>query len=175
MARARGRGSTPRSFTQGQTRAYSRRSRTVAVLSSQLSVLSEKPLAPLLRTENRELRTLLLRRQLRPLGQSVQEGVRGLGRFDFSLESGLEGHHAAVEVAGAVFVLLDNGAGEFETGEETAGARVGQNLRPHFPIGISGGVAADGTGGGAGIGPEFELAGEQVIHAVLVHDEHDDI
>src|SRR5260370_24708693 len=109
MARARGRGSKARIFTQGQSRAYSRRCRK-AVLSSQLSVLSEKPLAPLLRTENPELRTLLLRRQLRPLGQSVQEGVRGLGCFDFSLESCLEGHHAAVEVASAVFVLLDDGA-----------------------------------------------------------------
>ena len=36
-------------------------------------------------------------------------------------------------------------------------------------------MASDGAGGGAGIGAEFELAGEQVIHAILVHDQHDEI
>ena len=36
-------------------------------------------------------------------------------------------------------------------------------------------MASYGTGSGAGIAAEFELAGEQVIHAVLVHDKHDDI
>ena len=67
MARATGRGSKPRILIQGQTSAYSRRSRK-AVLSSQLSVLSKNPLPLLMRTENRELRTLLLCRFLRPLG-----------------------------------------------------------------------------------------------------------
>jgi len=36
-------------------------------------------------------------------------------------------------------------------------------------------VTSNGAGGGAGIGSELELARKQVIHATLVHDQHDDI
>src|SRR5580658_2118853 len=114
-------------------------------------------------------------RLLGPLGQRAQEGVRRFWSVDLSSERCFEGHHAAIEFTGAVLVLLDDRASQFESGEEATGARVGQNLGPHLPIGIGGGVASDGTGGCAGISAEFELAGEQVIHAVLVHDQHDDV
>src|SRR5260370_35469002 len=40
---------------------------------------------------------------------------------------------------------------------------------------MGGGVASNGAGGGAGIGSEFELAGKQVIHAALIHDQHHEV
>ena len=36
-------------------------------------------------------------------------------------------------------------------------------------------MPADRPGGYAGVGTQFELAGEQVLHAILVHDQHDQI
>src|SRR2546427_5185669 len=36
-------------------------------------------------------------------------------------------------------------------------------------------MPADRPGGYAGVGAQFELAGEQVLHAILVHDQHDQI
>src|ERR1700691_973315 len=143
-----------------------------SVLSCQFSV---KAFTNLPRTEKRELRTLLFCRFLRPFRQRAQEGVSLFGSVDVSFKRRLEGHHAAVKVASAALVLLDDGAGKFETGEESAGTRVGQDLGAHFPIGIGGSVAADGAGGDAGICSKFELAGEQVVHAAFVHDEHDDV
>src|SRR5260221_1529820 len=110
-----------------------------------------------------------------PLGQRAQEGVSVFGSFDLSRKRSLEGDHAAVEIAGAVLVLLDDGAGEFESGEKATETEIGQTLRPQLPIGIGGGVASNGTGGGAGIGTELELTGKQVIHAALVHDQHDEV
>src|SRR5262252_5237381 len=36
-------------------------------------------------------------------------------------------------------------------------------------------MASDRTRSRAGIPPQFELAGEQVLHAVVIHDEHDQV
>src|SRR5438128_5924433 len=36
-------------------------------------------------------------------------------------------------------------------------------------------MPADRPGGYAGVGAQFELAGEQVLHSFLVHDQHDQI
>src|SRR5437899_12919445 len=36
-------------------------------------------------------------------------------------------------------------------------------------------MPADWPGGYAGVRTQFELAGEQVLHAILVHDQHDQI
>src|SRR5207244_5604050 len=60
-------------------------------------------------------------------------------------------------------------------GEPALRARVAQLLCPCLPIGVRRGMPADRPGGYAGVGAQFELAGEQVLHAILVHDQHDQI
>ena len=62
----------------------------------------------------------LFRSGLSPFRQRAQEWISVLGRVDVSLESGFEGHHAAIEFASAVLVLLDDGAIEFEPGKQAA-------------------------------------------------------
>src|ERR1700722_11307420 len=117
----------------------------------------------------------LLRGFLGPLCQGGQERVRGWGRLDVSVQQGFERDHAVVEFASAVFVLLHDGAVQADAGEHAAGTRVGQYLRAHLPIRAAFGVASNGTGRYRGVGAEFKFAGEQVLHAVVVHDEHDQI
>src|SRR5580693_9881359 len=69
----------------------------------------------------------LLRGFLRPLCQRAQERVGGWRRRDVSVQQGLEGDHAVVEFAGAVFVLLHDGAVQADAGERAAGARVSEH------------------------------------------------
>src|SRR3984957_7233957 len=96
---------------------------------------------------------------LRPLCQRGQERVCGWRRRDVSVQQGFEGDHAVVEFAGAVFVLLHDGAVQADAGERAAGAGVSQHLRAHLPIRAAFGMASNGAGCHRGIRAQFKLAG----------------
>src|SRR5581483_6643362 len=53
--------------------------------------------------------------------------------------------------------------------------RIAQHLRLELPVGIGSGMTAYGPGSDAGIRSQFELAVQEVMHAVLVHDQHDQV
>src|SRR5436190_15404149 len=117
---------------------------------------------------------LLVAGQLGPFGQALQERERSVRRA-YCGQRGAEGLHASVELACAFAVHLDDRAIEFEPGKDSASAGVAENLRAHLPVGVGGCMAADRAGGDAGIGAKLELAVEQVLHAALVHDQHDQV
>src|SRR6202022_666790 len=64
---------------------------------------------------------------------------------------------------------------QLQSSEQSTSPGVAEHLRLQFPVGIGGGMAAHRPGGHTGIGSQFELAAEQVLHAIVVHDEHDQI
>src|ERR1700722_14097004 len=73
----------------------------------------------------------------------VNEG-RGSGRrWNFSVKNTLDGNARAVDGAHRVVVAANVGAIQGDACKDAFGARVSQNLSIEFPIGISGGVAAD--------------------------------
>src|SRR5579862_9918485 len=80
-----------------------------------------------------------------------------------------------VELTGAVFVLLDNRAVEDGSRKDAPGAGIAKNLRAQFPVSIGSSGAPYWAGGDAGITAELELARKQFAHAVLIHDQHDQI
>lgn len=86
-----------------------------------------------------------------------------------------EGNHASVEGAGVVFVLLHYGAVQAHAGKEAAGSRVGQDLGAHGDIGHALGEASDRAGCSRCVRAYLEVAGEQGLHAVLVHHQHDQV
>src|SRR5579863_10746734 len=91
------------------------------------------------------------------------------------LEQSVEGDHALIELARTVFVLFDHGPVQADAGKYAASARVGEHLRPHLPIRVAFRMPAHRPRGYRGVGTELKLAREQVLHPVVVHDEHDEI
>src|SRR5205814_2886980 len=67
------------------------------------------------------------------------------------------------------------GSIQFKPGKGPAGAGIAEDLRPHLPVGVGCRVTTHRASGYAGIGAEFELAAKQVLHASLIHDQHDQI
>src|SRR5205823_8500928 len=53
--------------------------------------------------------------------------------------------------------------------------RVAENLGTQLPVSVSGCVAPNRAAGYAGVSAELEFAVEQVLHATLIHDQHDQI
>src|SRR5689334_15873305 len=80
---------------------------------------------------------------LSPLCQRIEEGVRSLWSIDFAGQRSAKWHHATIELAGCILVLLDHSAGETDTGKNAASARVREHLRFQFPVGIGGGIASN--------------------------------
>src|SRR6202022_3495094 len=85
---------------------------------------------------------LLFRRRLGPLGQDIQERKRVLGSRDGAGQRGLEGHHAPVELAGGVLVLVNGGPAQLQSSEQSTSPGVAEHLRLQFPVGIGGRLAA---------------------------------
>src|SRR5271166_3726811 len=80
-----------------------------------------------------------------------------------------------VKGARGISVLLNDGSINRQTSEHSTGTRVGQDLSPHFPVGLAFSMAAHRASGHGGISAQLELAREQLLHAVLVHDQHHQI
>src|SRR5262249_56052638 len=79
------------------------------------------------------------------------------------------------EFESGVFVLLDDGPVETYSREQTARARIGQYFSAQFPVGRTLCVPANRPGGNRSIRAQFELAGEQRVHAAIIHDDHDQV
>src|SRR5437899_2553129 len=110
-----------------------------------------------------EARTPLLRRFLRPLRERTQKRIRRRRRINLSRERRPERHHAPVELARAVLVLLDLRAIQRESGKHTAGPRVRQHLRSHLPIRIAFRMTPDGPRRHRCIASQFKLARYEML------------
>ena len=66
-------------------------------------------------------------------------------------------------------------AAQGESGKSALGARVGQNLGFQFPIGIGRSMASDRSCRRRCIRSELELARQQLLHALVILDNHDQI
>src|SRR5437764_8045646 len=76
----------------------------------------------------------------------------------------------AVERFVEVVVGVDDRAFEFESGEETFAARVGENPRVEPDVGGGAGRAPHGAGGGARLAADFKFVSEQTLQSVFVHE-----
>lgn len=52
---------------------------------------------------------------------------------------------------------------------------LGQDLRPHQHVGCCCGIAAFGARSGCGIRTQLDLASQQRVHTLWVHDQQDEI
>ena len=80
-----------------------------------------------------------------------------------------------VELDGAFAVHFDHGAIEFEAGKYAAGSGVAEHLGAHLPVSIGGGMTANRTSSNGRVGAQLEFAVQQVLHTLVVHDEHDQV
>ena len=97
----------------------------------------------------------------------------GVGGLDVAFEDVLEGDLAAVPLFGGIVVLLEFGTVQRGSDEGAFGGGVGEDSG--FVSGVGGGGAANGTGGGGNVGAELDVSFKQVGHALIIHDEHDEV
>src|SRR5207244_9851612 len=64
---------------------------------------------------------------------------------------------------------------EFEAGKYAAGSRVAEHLGAHLPVSIGGGMAPNRASSDGRVSSQFEFAVQQVLHTLMVHDEHDQV
>src|SRR5580704_9141391 len=84
----------------------------------------------------------------------------------------MERRIAAIDCPRGVLILLDHGAIQTDSGEHPLGARVSEDLAVHLPVGAGGRVAANGASRSGGIAAHLEFARQQVLQAMVVHNEH---
>src|ERR1700741_230797 len=111
----------------------------------------------------------------RPLGQSIEEWERGMWRLYLARQRRTKRHHAAIELAGGILVLLDDRAGETDAREYSSSARVSKHLPSHLPGRIRGRMASHRASSHRCVCAQLKFAGEKFLRAVLVHDQHYEI
>src|SRR5208282_3903551 len=77
--------------------------------------------------------------------------------------------------ARTIFVLLDHRAVQADSREQATGARIGQHLGSHLPISVALGVTAYRPCRHRGVRAKSEFAREEMLHALLIHDQHDQV
>src|SRR5207253_7492041 len=78
-------------------------------------------------------------------------------------------------LACAVLVLLNRGTAKLQSGKSAPRAGIAKYLGPQLPVSVCCGVAAYRPCRYTGIGAQLEFAGEQVSHAILIHDQHNQV
>src|ERR1700722_7327484 len=91
--------------------------------------------------------------------QSPQQlGGGGGNWYSLVKNNGLGGDVLPVKPLIAVVVGAQSGAGQRDTGEETACTRVGKDLRAHGHVRFRGGIAANGAGCRRGVSTDLDFA-----------------
>src|SRR6185369_17953129 len=106
------------------------------------------------------------------LAQRGDKWGRFRGRLHIAIQDSAERHHASVEGTGIVFALGDHCPIERDAGKHTTSAGVGKDFGAHLPVGRPFRMTSDRTSRYRTIGTELELARQQMLHAVVVHDDH---
>src|SRR5271157_303063 len=87
----------------------------------------------------------------------------------------MEGSILAVERNRGVIVLLDLGAIDCDSSKQAFGTRVAQGLRVHLPVGACRSMPPNRACCRRCLAAEFKLAGEQPLHTLVIHEQHDKI
>src|ERR1700728_4053367 len=97
----------------------------------------------------------------RMLVQRAQQECCGRRSRHYLVEDNcLSRHVFPVRTLVGIIVWTQSGTGQRETGEETARAKVGEDLCPHGDIRLSGGIPANRPGRRGGVPTDLDLAGE---------------
>jgi hypothetical protein len=93
----------------------------------------------------------------------------------FSLNDILGFYGVAIDLLAGVIVGAKSGALERNTGKQTPGTRVTEDLSSHLTAGVCGNVRTYWATGDRGVCPQFDLAAEVGAHASVIHNQQDEI
>src|SRR5437762_13461525 len=96
-------------------------------------------------------------------------------RTDLSVQDLREGNFASIDVLRRFIILFHLSTVDVDAGEEAFCPRIGQDFRVQFNVGVRSNRSPNRTGSSAGVHTDFELAGKQLLHALVVHDEHENV
>src|SRR5216684_3446094 len=103
---------------------------------------------------------------------------KGFGHFrsgHLAQQHVLERNIFAVNGGGGIGVLLDDRAFQCQAGKSSFGTRIGEHLGIKFPVRPSGRVSSHRSGGGRSFSAHLELAGKELLHSLVIHDQHDQV
>lgn len=72
-------------------------------------------------------------------------------------------------------VLLDDSSVQGYAREHSTRTRVRQHLGSELPISFAFGLAPDWTGSHGGVCTKLELTRQQILHTLVIHDQHDEV
>src|SRR6266852_1459725 len=93
-------------------------------------------------------------------------------RRDLPAENFFEGNELPVENPSLILVLRDGRSVEIDSSEEPTRTGIGQNFSLQLPIRVSSRVTAYWSGCGRRVGTQLELAGQQMLHSLVIGDDH---
>jgi hypothetical protein len=117
---------------------------------------------------------LLLAGDLRPLCQAGQKRHCALRRAH-RLEGRRERLHVSVELERALAIDLDERPVQLQSRKHATRPGIAQHLCAHLPVGIRCGMAAHRPRRHTCVSTQFELAAQQAGHALVIHDQHDEV
>src|ERR1700722_16760682 len=97
------------------------------------------------------------------LGNRMNEGLRAFRGCRLAVEDVAEFFVLAVDGTGGIVILLNDCAFQGQAREYSFGARVGQHLGIHLPIGSGGSVTTDWARRDRASSGQLNLAGKQVL------------
>src|ERR1700721_1616298 len=108
-------------------------------------------------------------------GDFLQEVGSGRRRWNAAGEHSAEAWIIAINGVSRIVVLFDDCAFEGESTEDALGAGVAEDFGIQLPVCAGYSLTAYGTGSDGAFATQLELAGEQMLHAAIVHDQHDEV
>src|SRR6185437_5476576 len=118
---------------------------------------------------------LLLIFRLYKIVRHCADKLNRAGRYgNVTFENGVEVVRLAVENLGIFLVLSHAGAVKGDAGEDSFAARVAQQFGVHLPVGGCLAAASHRSGGGRGVGADFEFVLQQILKAALVNGDEDE-
>src|SRR5581483_3177294 len=94
------------------------------------------------------------------------------GRWNLARKHGTRRDVRPIDGFHGVVIAVNGCAVQRESGKYALGPRVGQDLGVHLPVSIRGSVTSHRSGCSRGITAHLELAREQVLHALVVLEDH---
>src|SRR5438046_1570339 len=101
-----------------------------------------------------------------------QERLGHARRLDLPAENLLKGDELPIENPGLILVLSDGRSVEIDSGEKPARTGISQNFSLHLPVRVSRRVTAYRSSCCRSVGTQLELAGQQMLHSLVIGDDH---
>src|SRR5690349_18684827 len=96
-------------------------------------------------------------------------------RTNLTVQDLRERDHLGIQILGSLIVLFQLGTINIDAGKQSLRTRVREDFGIQLPVCVGRGLTSNRTGSCAGINSDFELAVEELLRPLIIHDQHQQI